>query len=675
MAEEDTEKFMAELKENSERLFVLLSKKNMTVEEKQQANAIIEANPKILGWKDFTAKVALPDLMSEYEKNTDVAKLIKQSTQQLQTTKEVLDNLQQMKKEGLLTSTAKPAADVIDTGWAPNGETIATQAFKNVNFLDALKNTSGITAAEKDNVANHTVNDYKAFLHQVYEGENTYGANPQRRNLRGEKAKDVLKNIMIDRKTLQIESVQQNVKQNSLAVEGDKKDMPQKTLTVEELKDRVYQGTATVEQAEQLRKHEDDKKIADMKSQDGDAKKSKREPSNDKFRDEDVIKYMYEDWFLGGASWLFNKTEDAILNLVDAACDLAIDRAEKRRKQKKELKDKELQNRHTRTNDFLQMTGNMMNGLGDECKAKRESYASLMQELKDNLNNPEPRWEHFSPDDPFIKKLEADPAQAQRFIESASQELENRTKMIETTGKIAMLITSTAMADEFMKNPYMFNKNGLPATETQLQEMFAERYQKNQKDILKALSVMAEDNRLLSEAAYNTLPEPKPDLQTFTQERLSKQQNEFLKQLSEQAKEAVALQQNELDEKHFNHKVSSDVRKKLGKISKSIRAKIQGEDIYDKEMFENEHSKERIEAKSGLYEEAMKENSPQSMQKILEYTKELNGYQLETIESRRANAAARKAEVDKFKIQITNRDQSALSSVMEHMKTGKTDRG
>ena len=63
MAEEDTEKFMAELKENSERLFVLLSKKNMTAEEKQQANAIIEANPKILGCNYFPAKGAIPYLM------------------------------------------------------------------------------------------------------------------------------------------------------------------------------------------------------------------------------------------------------------------------------------------------------------------------------------------------------------------------------------------------------------------------------------------------------------------------------------------------------------------------------------------------------------------------------------------------------------------------------------
>lgn len=676
MAQENTEELKTGLKETSEQLFALLNKQDLSIEDKQQADAIIAANPQILGWKDFTAKISLPDLMSEYEKNKNVTNLLEQSGQSLQATRQVLDNLQQMKKEGMLAATDNPAAEVIDAGFAPNGETLATQTFKNINFLDTLKRDSNISEQERENIANHTGKDYKVFLHQMYEGENSYGANPGRQNLQGQKAKDILKNMIADRQTIQVENMPRGNEQKTLTVEGKKEEtMPQKTLSIEDLKNRAYQGTLTVEQAEELRKLNDDKKVADMKSQPGDAKKNKRESSNEKFKDEDVIKYMYEDWFLGGASWLFNKAEAYILDTVDSACDKAVERAQKRRRKKEELKDEKLKSAHTRADSFQQMTGNMMNGLGAECQTKTQSYGSLMQELRDNLGNPNPNWQHFSPEDPFIKKLEANPSQAQKFIKTTSQELENRTKMIETTGKLAMLIASTQMTDDFMKNISNWKIKGKPMSDEQLQKAFFEKYQDKQRNILRALSVIAEDNRLISEAVHNTLPDPKPDLQTFTQDRLTKRQNDFLKQLSDQAKEAVAIQQKELDENHFESKVSSQVARTLGKINKNINSKIQDGSLYNKEIFKEEHSKERIEAKTGLYEEAMKENSPQSMQKIFEYTKELNGYQLETLESRRMNTAARKATVEKYKTQIANRNRTPLANMFGNIGKSQSGRG
>ena len=672
MAEESTEEFKAKLKEDSERLFALLSKKELSAEDKQQADAIIGANPQILGWKDFTEKVALPDLMTEHKKETDISKLINRSEQALQTTRQVLDNLQQMKKEGMLASVKNPAADVIDTGIAPNGETIATQTVKNINFLESLK-TLPEKAEEQALVAGYN-KEYKEFLTKMYKDENSYGANSQSRNLKGESTKDILKNISADRNPVQVESLRQNNPQNHLSTTRteEKQAMPQKTLSIEELKDKAYQGTLTVEQANQLRKHDDDKKIADMKNQDGDAKKNRHEPSKDKFRDEDVIKYMYEDWFLGGASWLFNTVEAGALGLIDSACEKARERAAKYRQEKEDKKEKKLNESHTRANNFQQMTGNMMDGLGAQCQAKAESYNALMQELRDNLGNPNPNWQHFDPNDPFIQRLEANPAQARKFIDKTSQELQNRTKMIETTGKLAMLITSTEMVDEFMKNHKTWNnKNNQPASNEELQEMFMQRYQETQGNILQALTVMAEDNRIMSEAIHNTMPDPKPDLETFTQQRLTQQQNDFLKQLAEKTKEASSVQQEDLNNNRFNdfsdENASSKTRSKLNQIHKMIDGKIKDGNLYDKEIFSVEHSRERINAKAGLYEEAMKENSPQSMQKIFEYAKELNGYQHETLESRRLDAAARRNTVEKYKNQIISRNQNPLTKMFGKM--------
>lgn len=659
MAEKNIRAMQTKMQKSSERLFDLLQKKDLSPEDQQQAADIIEKNPQILSWKDFTAKIALPDLMSKYEMEKNLFTLVESSATSLQTTKQVLDNLQQLKENGLLPSVEKPTAEVIDKGFALNGETLATQTLKNINFLDAVKQDSALKPEQAKPLFAH-VADYRTFLSKMYKGDNSYGADPKQANLQGQKAKDILNAIITDRRSLQVEGKEQDGK--TLTVETGKEQMPQKTLTLEQLKDKAYQGTLTVDQANQLRKLQDNKKVADMKNQDGDAHKHKREPSNDKFRDEDVIKYMYEDWFLGGASWLFNRVEAAILDVVDTACDMAVKRAVARRQKIEALKDERLKAAQKRAQDFLQMAGNMMNGLGAECKAKRESYNSLMKELKDNVNNPTPHWEHFSPDDPFVKKLEANPSEAQKFINAAAQELENRTKTIEATGKLAMLLTSAQMTDEFMKNQSAWNINNQPATNAQMQAMFASRYQETQKDILKALAVMSEDNRLVAEATHNALPDPKPDLETFTQNHISKQQNNFLKQLTEQAKGVIALQQNELDERKFNNKLTNKIGIDIVKIKSMIKDKIKDGSLYNKDMFKEEHSKERIVAKAGLYEEAMKENSPQSMQKIFEYTKELNTYQLETIKNRRINASARKAEVEKFKNRIEKRNRDIFTN-------------
>ena len=85
MTQENTEEIKTGLKEASERLFALLNKQDLSAEDRKQADTIIAANPQILSWKDFTSKVSLPDLMSEYEKNKNITNLLEQSGLSLQT--------------------------------------------------------------------------------------------------------------------------------------------------------------------------------------------------------------------------------------------------------------------------------------------------------------------------------------------------------------------------------------------------------------------------------------------------------------------------------------------------------------------------------------------------------------------------------------------------------------
>ena len=151
---------------------------------------------------------------------------------------------------------------------------------------------------------------------------------------------------------------------NSVKVEAK-----QDTVSVEDYKTAEYQGkTLTIEQ--EKAKAEDLKKTAGMENADGEKKRKKREASKDKFKDEDVVKYMYEDWFLGALSWLCNKIEDKTLDLIDAAGQKWVDRHNRRVEQKKAFKDARLDAVHKKVKDFDEIVKkNMTERLDRFCDA------------------------------------------------------------------------------------------------------------------------------------------------------------------------------------------------------------------------------------------------------------------------------------------------------------------
>ena len=605
-----------------------------------------------MSWKGFAEKVALPDLMTAYMNNESIDTMLEDSSKSIQTAKRVLDNLQKVKADGWLRDVENPTAEVA-AGIAPNGETIGTQLIKNISFLQSLQKEPNVSAEQRAMVKQHYNNECRGFVDKMYD-ENGYGADKNQPNLQNQTPKDLIKDIVGDRQTLVVEN---------------KQEAPLKTLSIEELNDKAYQGTLTVEQANERRKRLDEKKIADMVSQPGDSKKQKHE-SNDKFKDEDVIKYMYEDWILGGASWLFNKAEDAFLNIVDSAVEICIARAGKRKAEKQTAANERLSAASAKANAFAKMAAKSQTDLGADCAANSASYDAILNDLSNNLNNPDPHWEYFDKDDEFVKKLQANPSKSAEFIEYASEELKNRTQFIESTGKLAMMMTAARMTEEFMGDDGKWRNNGEYLSDKELQVIFAQKTRECQKDIFKAVSIISEDMRLLSEAAYDKLQGQKPDLATFTAENTDREVNAFLKQLAGTVKTAVEIQQKDLDEKAFDNfsakKHDRSVARSIRNADKLIAQKIQNGAVYENSLFEKEHSKERIEAKTGLFEEAMKENSPAGLAKTFEYMKQLNQYQAQTNDARLRGVESRKQAVQKFKDKIVKRDPAVFNRIAQN---------
>ena len=453
----------------------------------------------------------------------------------------------------------------------------------------------------------------------------------------------------------------------------NKQEAPLKTLSIEELNDKAYQGTLTVEQANERRKRLDEKKIADMNNVPGDRKRQNHE-SKDRFKDEDVIKYMYEEWLLGGASWLFNTIEDKILNIVDAAAEIYVDRSRARSSapsaDKKIPTGNGLQEAVKKSNTFCDMVSQNLTGLSDDSAGKKVSYDAILSDLSDNLNNPRPNWKYFDKDDEFVKKLQANPTKSAAFLDYASKELGNRTQIIEMSGKLAMMMTSTRMIEEFMGDDRAWRRNGEYLSDDELKAQFTQKTKDCQKNILKAVAVISEDTRLLSEAAYDNLEGDKPDLKTFTAENTSREINAFLKQLNEATKNAVATQQKDLDDNAFDSfgakKHDRSVARSLNNVEKLISQKISNGAVYDNSIFKEEHSKERIEAKTGLLEEAIKENSANSMAKTFEHMKQLNQYQAQTNDARFRGPESRKQDVQRFKDKIVKRDSSIFNHIVQN---------
>ena len=316
----------------------------------------------------------------------------------------------------------------------------------------------------------------------------------------------------------------------------------QDTLSVDNWKLAEYQGkTLTVDQ--QKAKDAYDKKVAEMKNNNGDRKREKREPSKDKFKDEDVVKYMYEDWFLGALSWICNKIEDKTLGLIDAAGNMWLDRRNKRIAETNAAKDEKLKEAREKLETFNKNTrgqngaegGQASTALDDVVTRQTSGYQKVFDELGKKLKG-EPFDETvLNASEPWVKDLEAHPEKAAEFLEKAPQELENRVKMIEGISKLSTAITSLEMSDEMMREDKKWRaEDGKYRSDDDLKAEFVDRSVSRFEKIKEALDSINQD----------------PSNQTAEQRNAAV--NEFLQKLSEKTKELQEKQLKNVEQNRFD---------------------------------------------------------------------------------------------------------------------------
>ena len=635
-------------------LFELLSQEKLTDESKQKIAGILKEDTNVLTSPEFMEKFALKDM--NLCPKEDSAAYIESSANQLKLTSRVLENLNNMHSEGLIETTKNgktPVQHLIDESKMPNGETLGTQTVKNVMYLRAMQTDP---AYPDKQAINNLEFDTSFLLEQMYM-KDEYGANPNRRNASGQKVGELMKSHLDDKKHLKALTGQATDRQ-PLTVEQLKEKPYQKTLSRDELKVAKYRGTLTAEQAEQLKKLENQDKEADVKNQPGDWDRPQKRDSNDKFTDGDVVDYMYKEWFLGGASWICNGIENKVLGLIDNAANIFVESANRNRKLAAEIKDENLKNSIGLLNEFDRVAEAVKKGKKDAYTNKSQNFASIFDDLAQNIDNPNPQWKHqHNPQ--LIQTLKADPKRHE-FINSGKAKLLSDISILQAADALSTTITQIEMKDEFMRNigAWKEDKKTLKNTE-QLKEELERRSIERQKKMLKAISVISEDTRLMAEIAYEGIKNPKLSKEEFIRAQVTASVHGFLREQAEIVKQLSQRQQQEVNDKHLDGRGEKDtdrgIKKGIKTLDDQVETLISKGKMYEGSEFAEEKSTQRIAKQTSLLEEAALQNTPSIFEKYGDIVK----LEADVLATRKQKNLDRKQQLEQFKAKLESRDKKA----------------
>lgn len=441
-----------------------------------------------------------------------------------------------------------------------------------------------------------------------------------------------------------------------------------KTLTLEQLKEKEYRGTLTAEQQQQL-KAADNKNVANVENVDGDLQKNaKREQSKDKFRDEDVIKYMYEDWFLGGASWLFNKTEDYVLGILDSS----LDHISKRYKSSSSSSaDKDSSKIRAKVADFKMMTAANIANTKDTGAKKMAAFDTLLNELGAHLQDPNKPLEHWKKESDFVKNLKQNP-NAQEFINQARSVLKAHVSLVTQVAGLSQMITQAEMTDKVMRKDTAWRKLKLGDYKdvSKLDSEFQKKSEERKKKIIEALVKTQEDARLLAAASYDKLPDPKPSIEEYTQHTINDKVNGFLTNIAKQTKNVLVQQQDAIDKNQFdvvghNKGPGNVVKDLISKIDKEIDDRSKNGGVY-----KDEDAKKRISGQQSLFDLAKEENTD-SNGNITAATYERALSNIDTqqaiLDSQKNANNGRRESLDALKVRLGLNDDKRQEAVNKHL--------
>lgn len=452
---------------------------------------ILNDNPGILASKEFMSK-SLPDVCRDPE-NLGLVSLDK--------TLNLVKQINSMEKEGLITTDDAKAFYGAQNPYT--GDTIATYAAKSAV---AAYDKSCLDRAPKDNISEQGQTSFAKSAQasaDVLNQMKDMGIPMDLPNSEGKTVNDIAKlslmkdadgnSPIISGKPLDREnsaSVRENVDENGgLEVGGESKE----ALKVKVGKEALKVNT----KGKKAENPEDEKNEATV--EDEDEEKAKHGPHDSTpIKEEDIISYMYREWFLASMSWAINGAVNLACDAVDNLCD----DFKKRYKRNEKLRDEE---REKNRDDFSKAGKKFLfNGAQEHTSKYKEQSSNTdayWKDLYENLGKNPPKYKVLNPDNPehkvFLdainKEYQQDPQACKHKLGSVIKNREEFKKLDSSLERLA----SEMVALEIMKEQMTSGKIKRGATLTQLihnmsdkkrKKMFDKKIIKKKEDLLKNVS-------------------------------------------------------------------------------------------------------------------------------------------------------------------------------------------
>jgi len=566
MVKNTENKEKTDIKSQSDELFGLLAKPDLTAEEKAKVSGVVIKTPHLLLEKEFMEKFKMPDLYGEYKSGGDINELIGDAVFANNKMRQVLDNLKEINPEGLGKTAA---AYMLDNAYLPNGELIGTQLVKNNHFLGTVKKDKDHKFYEDDEknsnvraVTDTFLTESCIFYKSLYENPDGYCADKASVNAANQNVDDLMRKCQEtpDTKIEGLDTREFMRHSDIQAVEKKRDEMivEQKrgSLTVDQIREKANREGLVVGSDEwnKLKADEEKKKEAALENmhdpQPGKPEHQKGEP----FKEGDIIKYMYEEWFLKGMSWLFDKLDEGLENLVDR---VVFSRYEAKARNKEEARMAKNEKQKALfekvaffDGEVLKRQGKLKNKTTSQVSKYEKSCAFLLDYVKNPSEDKKTAIQASFSDPSFITVFEdsykKDPEKVTEFLKICPKKIKQVLKHQENLSHIAMSQVAIEMTDEVMRSTGAWCQgSGDLKKNADLMADYDKRVEKRQKDLFEAVSILSTDTRLRTEVEYSQLSDEAKG--KYVQDHVLKNYDRLIEQTSDEKMQKGLLE----DKKHF----------------------------------------------------------------------------------------------------------------------------
>ena len=534
MAERELTEEAEKKAKQAKMLFDVLCKKDVSDEQIKAAGEQIKTDPALLENYAFVDGFGLSSFVTDYKPGSDINAMLEANSEAQAKLKIVLDNLKKIELPKDATSktsevklsmytkgeavVAVPPAQTaanyfLNNALLANGEIIGTQMVKNIHFLGTLNKDKEVKLFEDETQnqaarmnANKKMDESIDFYKSLY---HDYGADKNAKNDIGQGVNDLM--LTCTKRISKDDSIEALKERTFMKSPIERQ--PERATTLAEARMRIYRGNATVEDKKMI---EDSKKEDTLQNMDDPNNKyGGGDSSNWRFKDEDIIKYMYEEWFLALMSWGFNKIDEGVQIALGYMTDKFCGHCAKIKDDAKKVYNEDLKPTIDKVASFSEQTSQMLKNFKQSAHLYEDLFSTLKGVDLASLNPEDERAlkEKYPECSGLIDTLKNDPKKREQFTKKSPEEIKILSENIKAAGELALMLSSMEMIDEVMRSDKRWrDEMGVRYASDDVlllgDKGFVERAKKRQEKIIAALNTLSEDARGLFKEEYMSLKTP-----------------------------------------------------------------------------------------------------------------------------------------------------------------------